>query len=144
MPTIRLRSLLFFFFSAGLAFSSCTEKEDSEPQKITATSQQLTAGSWRLEEINQNGKVTSSGANIKDRYSLSFRADGTYTQTLLADNSTYVGTWMLMNDNSVLHYTDHKGAKSEYKLTGVKPNELRYSYTNKTNQQEELVFSAQP
>ncbi|MFD2717648.1 lipocalin family protein [Hymenobacter monticola] len=146
MFTLRLRNWLFLSAFAGLALGSCSKKDDAQPVTPTsATTQQLaTSGSWRLDEITQNSQVSSSGAGIKDRYSLKFRADGTYSQTLLADNTTYNGTWMLMSNNTVLDFTDHKGANSEYTISSVSGTALRYRFTNKTNQTEELGFSAQP
>jgi hypothetical protein len=145
MLTLRLRYWLFFFVFASLALGSCSKKDDAQPVAPSATTQQLaTSGSWRLDEIKQNSQVSSSGAGIKDRYSLKFRADGTYTQTLLADNTTYNGTWMLMSNNTVLHFVDHKGASSDYTISGVSATSLRYSFTNKSSQTEELGFSAQP
>jgi hypothetical protein len=125
-----------------VALSSCT-KEPAAPAAATA-SQQLTTGSWRLDEIRQAGQVSSSGPNIKDRYSLTFRPDGTYTQKLLADNTAYQGTAWSLTGTSMLHLTDHKGAQATYTLLRLTPQELRYHFTNKANQTEEHVFSAQP
>ncbi|MBF9140163.1 lipocalin-like domain-containing protein [Hymenobacter properus] len=145
MFTFRLRNWLALSVFAASALGSCSKKDDSKPVAASATTQQLaTNGSWRLDEITQNSQVSSSGAGIKDRYSLKFRSDGTYTQNLLADNTTYNGTWMLMSNNTVLHFVDHKGANSEYTISSVSGNSLRYRFTNKSNQTEELGFSAQP
>lgn len=142
MPVFRLRILLFLFAFIGLSLTSCKKEEDAQPQP--SSTQQLTSGSWRLDQIKQNGQVTSSGGGIKDQYSLTFRSDGTYTQKLLADNTTYNGTWMLMSNNTVLHLVDHKGTHHEYTLVGLTASELRYSFTNKDGQTEERLFSAQP
>ena len=140
----RLPLLTLALALSGLSLSSCS-KDDPQPQTtITAQQQQLTTGSWRLDQIKEAGQVTSAGSNIKDQYSLTFRPDGTYTQKLLADNTTYTGTWMLMSNNTILHFVDHKGATSEYTLASLTAAELRYVFTNKTNQVEEHTFSAQP
>jgi hypothetical protein len=144
ISTFRPSLFLLLFGLAGLSVASCSKKDDPTPQAQSATSQQLTTGSWRLDEIRQSGQVASSGTGIKDRYSLQFKSDGTYTQKLLADNTTYNGTWALQNNNTTLHFTDQKGANNDYALTSLKATELRYSYTNKSSQTEELVFSAQP
>ncbi|MCC3153959.1 lipocalin family protein [Hymenobacter sp. BT770] len=144
ISTFRAPLFLLLFGLAGLSLSSCSKKDAPTAQTQTSSSQQITTGSWRLDEIRQNGQVASSGTGIKDRYSLTFRADGTYTQKLLADNTTYNGTWALNNNNTVLHFTDQKGASTDYTLTSLKATELRYSFTNKSSQTEELVFSAQP
>ncbi|WP_375417376.1 lipocalin family protein [uncultured Hymenobacter sp.] len=105
----------------------------------------LRTGTWRLDQIRQNGQTISSGANIKDRYSLTFHRDGTYSQKLLADNTTFTGaSWMLMSNDTMLHLTDHKGTESQYKVESLTSSELRYSFTNKDSQLEERVFSAQP
>ena len=70
---------------AGLSLAGC-KKEDPKPTTtLTAQQQQLSTGSWRLDEIKQAGQVASSGSTIKDRYALTFRANGTYTQKVLAD-----------------------------------------------------------
>ena len=130
---------------AAPALSSCS-KSDHGPHAATASpqQQQLTTGNWRLDQIKEAGQVTSSGAGIQDQYSLTFHADGSYTQKLLADNTTYNGTWMLMSNNTVLHLTDHKGDSNQYTLASLTATELRYAFTNKTGQAEERTFSAQP
>ncbi|GAB3654481.1 hypothetical protein GCM10027594_28140 [Hymenobacter agri] len=128
-----------------LSLGSCKKDSPAMPAPTALSpSQQLTTGSWRLDQIKEAGQVTSSGANIKDQYSLTFRTDGTYTQKLLADNTTYLGTWMLMNNNMVLHLTDNKGASNEYTVANLSPTELRYTFLNKNNTTEERTFSAQP
>ncbi len=130
---------------ATVSLGSCKKDSGTTPQPTTLTAtQQLTTGSWRLDQIKQNGQVTGTGAAIKDQYSLTFRPDGTYTQKLLADNTTYAGTYVLMNNNTMLHLMDAKGSSSEYILATLSATELRYTYTNKTNQLEERTFSAQP
>ena len=144
MTMFRLPLLTLALALSGLSLASCS-KNDPEPQTtITASPQQLATGSWRLDQIKEAGQVTSAGAAIKDQYSLTFRPDGTYTQKLLADNTTYNGTWMLMSNNSVLHLTDHKGDSNQYTLASLTATELRYIFTNKTGQVEERTFSAQP
>ena len=145
MFSFRLRVLLCALVLAGPALSSCSSDDnDPAPAVQPVAAQQLTVGSWRLEEIRKNGQMTSSGSGIKDRYSLAFRTDATYTQKLLADNTTYNGTWMLMSNNTMLHLTDHKGANTEYKLASLTTTELRYNFVNKDGQTEELFFAAQP
>ena len=126
-----------------LSLGSC-KKESAQPSTTLTQTQQLTTGSWRLDQIKEGGQITGTGAAIKDQYSLTFRTDGTYTQKILADNSTYPGTWMLMSTYTQLHLTDNKGASNEYTLTNFTANELRYTFTNKTGQLEERTFSAQP
>jgi hypothetical protein len=145
MFTFRLPFLALTLALAAPALSSCS-KSDHGPHAATASQQQqqLTTGSWRLDQIKEAGQITSSGAGIKDQYSLTFRADGSYTQKLLADNTTYNGTWMLMSNNTVLHLTDHKGDSNQYTLASLTATGLRYAFTNKTGQAEERTFSAQP
>ena len=141
------RTPLFLLFAglASLNLGSCSKKDEPAPQTTQGTpAQQITTGSWRLDEIRQNGQVTSSGTGIKDRYSLTFRSDGAYTQKLLADNTTYTGTWALKNNNAILHFTDHKSTNFDYTLVSLKATELRYSFTNNSGVSEERVFSAQP
>jgi hypothetical protein len=128
------------------SFSSCKKDSTTTPQPTTTntTQQQLTTGSWRLDQVKEAGQVTGSGANIKDQYSLTFRSDGTYTQKTLADNTAYPGTWMLMTNNTVLHLTDNKGTSTDYNVAALTTTELRYSFTNKNGVTEERTFSAQP
>ncbi|SFQ01345.1 lipocalin family protein [Hymenobacter arizonensis] len=144
MNFYRLRFFLILFLASGLALGSCQKNDDAQPQTQAVEAQHLTHGSWRLDQILQNGQVTSNGSGIKDRYSLKFRDDGTYLQIMLGTTTTYNGTWMLMSNNTVLHITDHKGDDKQYKLVALTASSLRYSFTNKTNQTEELVFAAQP
>lgn len=142
MPTFHPRFLLLLLAFIGLTFGSCKKSDETQPPK-TAT-QQLTTGSWRLDQVKQNGQTTGSGANIKDQYSLTFRPDGTYSQKLLSDNTTYQGkAWMLMSNDTVLHLTDQKGTEASYTVLSLTATELRYSFTNKDNQLEERIFSAQ-
>ena len=147
MTLFSLRTLSLAVAVASLSLASCSKDNDPQPTPTTAVAaqtQQLTTGNWRLDQIKEGGQVTSSGNGIKDQYSLTFRANGTYTQKLLADNSTYEGTWMLMNNNSVLHLVDHKGTSNQYTLSGFSATEMRYTFTNKNNVAEERIFSAQP
>ncbi len=92
----------------------------------------------------QGGQTTSAGAAIKDRYKLTFRNDGSYTQTLLSDNTTFTGVWMFMNSNTSLHIIDHKGDSHEYTITRLDNQQLRYGHPNKDNKLEEYVFSQVP
>ena len=128
-----------------ISLGSC--KKDSPdmpvPTTLTAT-QQLTTGSWRLDQVKEGGQVTGTGATIKDQSSLTFRADGSYTQKTLATSTTYPGTWMLMTNNTMLHLTDNKGTSTEYNVAALSATELRYSFTNKNGMTEERTFSAQP
>lgn len=144
MSTFRFRYLLLAVVLAGPTLTSCSSDDDPTPAVEAVSTKQLTVGSWRLEEIRKNGQMASSGSGIKDRYSLTFRTNATYTQKLLADNTTANGTWMLMSNNTVLHLTDQKGTTTEYKLASLTTTELRYNFLNKENQTEELVFVAQP
>jgi hypothetical protein len=143
MSTLRVRFpvflLVFAFF--GLALSSCQTDDDPTP---TISSQYLAVGSWRLDAIREAGQTVSSGTAIKDRYTFTFRPDGTYTQTLLDDGETFDGSWMLMGNNAILHFTDHKGDDHQYTLTSLTATELRYSWVNRDNVVEEYVFSPQP
>ena len=139
------RFTLFALALTTLGLGSCKKDPTPTPQPtaLTAT-QQLTTGSWRLDQITERGQVTGTGTSIKDQYSLTFRADGTYTQKVLANNTTYPGTWMLMNNNAMLHLTDSKGSSSEYVVAKLSATELRYSFINKDGFVEERLFSAQP
>ena len=141
MRLLRFSVLIWLVALMGLTLSSC-KKDDPKPE--TTPAQLLATGTWRLDAIQDNGQTTSSGTAIKDRFTLTFRADGTYTQDQFVNGDTYDGTWMLMNNNTVLHFTDHKGDDHQYALRSLTATELRYNYTNKDNILEEFVFSAQP
>jgi hypothetical protein len=142
----KLRTLAPVFallFGLLTLLSSCDENSDPEPTPEITPAALTASSSWRLDEISLNGQTSSSGATIKDRYTLNFRPGGSYTQTLLADSTAYVGTWMLMGSN-VLHFVDHKGDSHEYTLKGLTSQKLRYSWINKAGHTEEDLFSAQP
>jgi hypothetical protein len=142
MRKFHLPLLLSLTFATGLSLSSCKKDTPTFPTILTPK-EQLAVGSWRLDEFKQGGQV-STGNAIKDRYSLTFRADGTYTQKILADNTTYPGTWALVNDNTVLNLTDHKGTTNRYPLTALSATELSYIFITPSVQTEERKFSAQP
>ena len=128
-----------------ISLGSCKKDSGTTPQPTTLTAtQQLTTGSWRLDQVKEAGQVTGTGAGIKDQYSLTFRSDGTYTQKTLANGTTYPGTWMLMTNNTMLHLTDNKGTSTEYTVAALSATELRYSFTNKNSATEERMFTAQP
>lgn len=128
-----------------ISLGSCKKDSAPTPQPATLTAtQQLTTGSWRLDQVKEAGQVTGTGANIKDQYSLAFRSDGSYTQKTLTTSTNYPGTWMLMTNNTMLHLTDNKGTSNEYIVTNISAAELRYSFTNKNGVTEERTFSAQP
>lgn len=141
----KLRYPIFALALLTLSLGSCKKDSTTTPQPTaTAATQQLTTGSWRLDQIKEAGQVTGTGAAIKDQYSLTFRTDGTYTQKLVADGTTYPGTWMLMTNNTILHLTDYKGTSNDYTVAALTATELRYTFTNKTGAVEERTFSAQP
>ncbi|SHL51136.1 lipocalin family protein [Hymenobacter psychrotolerans] len=133
--------MLWLVAVLSLTLAGC-KKDDAKP--VATLSQLLATGVWRLDSIEANGRTTSSGTGIKDRYTLTFRPDGTYTQDQFVNGDTYNGTWMLMNNNTLLHFTDHKGDDHEYTLMNLTESELRYRWTNKDNELEDFVFSAQP
>ena len=143
-----MNSFRYTFLALALttiSLGSCKKDPTPTPQPtILTASQQLTTGSWRLDQIKEGSQVTGTGSGIKDRYSLTFRADGTFTQKILADNSTYPGTWMLMNNNALLHLTDNKGASNDYLVANLSATELRYNFINKNGANEERTFTAQP
>ena len=143
MNSFRYTLLALALTTIGL--SSCKKDPTPTPQPITVTAtQQLTIGSWRLDQVKEGGQVTGSGATIKDQYSLTFRADGSYTQKILATGTTYPGTWLLMSNNAMLHLTDNKGTSTDYAVAALSTTELRYFFTNRTGATEERTFSAQP
>jgi hypothetical protein len=95
---------------------------------------------WWLQEVVVADQITR-GADIKDRYTMRFQSDGTYTQTILTTGTEYQGKYRLMGaDNRTLHLTDHKGDAQEYTLEGGGSENLTYSRKNKAGQREILSF----
>jgi len=126
--------------------TSCQQETDCgctplprEPITAAALTQ---VNTWWLDEVSSAGQITRTGA-IKDRYSMQFKSDGTYVQTLLTDDTRYAGTWMLMgNNNRTLHLTDHKGSNQEYTVEGAGTENLFYWRTDKTGQTESFSFTS--
>jgi hypothetical protein len=142
---ISFRYTLLALALTAISLGSCKKDSPATPQPTTlVTAQQLTTGSWRLDQVKENGQVTGTGAGIKDQYSLTFRSDGSYTQKILTSGTTYPGTWLLQTNNTVLQLTDNKGTSTAYTMAALSATELRYSFTNKTGATEERTFSAQP
>ena len=142
---ISFRYTLLALALTTISLGSCKKDSPTMPQPTAvATTQQLTTGSWRLDQVKENGQVTGTGAGIKDQYSLTFRSDGSYTQKILTGGTTYPGTWLLQTNNTVLQLTDNKGTSTAYTVAALSATELRYSFTNKPGATEERTFSAQP
>ncbi|RPD45339.1 hypothetical protein DNI29_18315 [Hymenobacter sediminis] len=140
--------LLTLSLVTGVITSSCNLLESHDckcapPPKEPVTPAALSkVDTWYLNEVNSGGQLTRTNA-IKDRYSIQFRTDGTYVQTLLADGTAYNGTWMLMGaDNRILHLTDHKGAAQEYSVEGVSAESLFYGRLDKAGQLESYLFKS--
>ena len=130
----------------GLLLSSCDNQKCgcAPPPRPPVTVAALTSvAPWWLQEVTQGGQTTYD-THIKDRYSLRLRLDGTYTQTLLSDDSTaYNGTWLLMGaENRTLHLTDHKGAAQEYTVGDVSDKALYLYRPDKNGQPESYLFKA--
>ncbi|AHJ96699.1 hypothetical protein [Hymenobacter swuensis] len=147
MRNLFTRTVLFaLFLATPAALTSCQDPIDcgcTPPPVEPVTSAALTRiATWWLNEASNAGQTTSTDA-IKDRYSMQFKPDGTYTQTMLADGTTYAGAWMLMGtDNRILHLTDHKGAAQEYNVDGVNADKLVYRRAGKNNQSDIFSFGA--
>jgi hypothetical protein len=110
------------------------------PQQPYTTAMLTRTDTWWLQEVVVADQITR-GAAIKDRFSLRFHTDGTYSKILLADGTEYIGTYMLMGtDNRTLHLTDHKGDAQDYTLLGGGPENLTYSQLNKAGQREVYGF----
>ncbi|GAB3227083.1 hypothetical protein GCM10027346_10060 [Hymenobacter seoulensis] len=146
---IRISSLLvMLLLSAGFGLSSCEVFSEPkcgctppppEPIKAAALSQVST---WWLYEHKVGDQFAREDA-IKDRFSMQFRADGTYTQTMLSDGTDYEGTWMLMGtDNRTLHLTDHKGSTQEFMMATAGTVMLAYYRQDKNNQTEYYSFKS--
>jgi hypothetical protein len=114
-------TLIVLLVLAGLV-TSCEKACGCSPMPPIGVSDAELLRTWRLDEISQSGKVTSSGAAIKDRYTLTFQAQGSYTQKLLPTGDEFIGTWKLTNSGHTLDLIDHKGAPQTYEIRGNKPS----------------------
>ncbi|RSK36320.1 hypothetical protein [Hymenobacter metallilatus] len=144
--TLRFARLLACSALLALGAAGTTSCEKSTcgctppPREPVTTAAFTSVTVWWLNEVSSGGQLTSAEA-IKDRYSMQFKPDGTYVQTLLADGTTYRGTWMLMGtDNRTLHLTDHKGTAQEYTVESVTTAKLVYGHPAKHNQPEMYSF----
>lgn len=139
------RPLILFavFFSTFFMVGSCDNTScGCDPAPVSSVITAQIAQKWRLDEVYRNNQLASSGTNIKDRYTLQLRADGSSTQTLLADNTTHNGTWKINESTMLLTLTDHKNTVQDYVVGKVSNQELRYSWINKSGEAEELRFTS--
>ncbi|WP_460620821.1 lipocalin family protein [Hymenobacter tenuis] len=139
----RFHSLVsVFLLMLVTALSSCQKDTETPAPTSSVTAAQLVQ-KWQLDEVYINNQLSASGTNIKDRYTIQFRADGTYVQTMLADNTTYAGTWKLEEGTVVtLKLTDHKGDLQQYVVGAVSNQVLRYARVNSKAETEELRFTS--
>ncbi|SNC67036.1 hypothetical protein SAMN06265337_1813 [Hymenobacter gelipurpurascens] len=140
--------LLLVLFTGLVSSCSLIDRPDCgcvpPPRQPVTTASLTSTDTWYLQEATVSGKTTKT-ADLKDRYSMHFGTTGTYTQTLLADGTTYEGTWMLMGtDNRTLHLADHKGEAQEYTVEGAGPESLVYGRMGKTGQYDYFAFSPKP
>lgn len=134
-------SLFLFFLCLFGLVGSCDNTSCGCDPIPPITAAQL-AYKWRLDEIRIGDQITSSSAAIKDRYTIEFRPDGGYTQTLLADGTTFDGTWKTEgNGNRELRLIDHKKAPHNYRLSLATSTELRYGYVNNDGKHEDYLFT---
>ncbi|RSK36321.1 hypothetical protein [Hymenobacter metallilatus] len=139
------RPLILFavFFSTFFMVGSCDNTScGCDPVPVPSVVMAQMAQKWRLDEVYLNNQLAGSGSTIKDRYTIQLRADGTYVQTLLADGTTYNGTWKLEESNMLLNLVDHKGAAQDYTVGRVSNQELRYAWVNKSGETEERRFTS--
>ncbi|MCA8831164.1 hypothetical protein [Hymenobacter pini] len=147
MRNLFTRNALFALLLAGPATLTSCEKEPycgcTPPPVEPVTSASLTrVNTWWLNELSSGSQISRS-TDIKDRFSLQFQPDGSYTQTLLADGTTFNGTWMLMGaNNRTLHFTDHKGDAQEYTIEGAGTETMVYSRKGKDGQTIVYAFGA--
>lgn len=105
---------------------------------------------WKLNQTWTGDQQTATGAQIKDQYTLELRPQGGYTQTILATNDAYAGTWRLTDSGHSLVLTDHKGDAHTYSVDGAwphggtQPEQLLLYSQNKDQVREKLVFDLQP
>jgi hypothetical protein len=142
---MRRSSILFLFFLClfGVVGSCDNTSCGCDPIPPITTSQ--LAYKWRLDEIRIANQITSSSAGIKDRFTIEFRPDGSYTQTLLADGTTFDGTWKIAGSgNRELRLIDHKKAPHDYRLSLATSTELRYGTINSGGKNEDYLFTRVP
>lgn len=112
--------LVFFLLLLTGLLASCEPECDCSAPPGFSEAQLL--HTWRLDEVGSTGQVISSGEAIKDRYTLTFKTQGIYTQKILATGDEFQGMWELTNSGHTLELTDHKGTISTYGLQGSWPN----------------------
>jgi hypothetical protein len=135
----------------GTLLTSCNGEEVkpgkcgcAPPPMEPVTTAQL-VHTWQLEQFGVTGSPAVQGDAIKDRYQIKFAADGRYTQFLLADSTTYEGTWKLMGtDNRTLHLTDHKGVAQDYTMQGINTQVMLYGRSSKESKYELYTFKLIP
>ncbi|RSK43197.1 lipocalin-like domain-containing protein [Hymenobacter rigui] len=136
----------FSFVVLGLlavsGISSSCSKDDVKPAATTSVVTAQMAQKWRLDDVYLNNQPAGSGSAIKDRYTIQFKADGTYVQTLMADGTTFNGTWKLDESKMLLNLVDHKGTAQDYNVGKVSNQELRYAWVNKSGETEERRFTS--
>jgi hypothetical protein len=143
-----MHSRSFILLSVLAASLSSCQKDDkpSDPTPIvepSSTDAQMVK-KWRLDEVHSSGQMVA-GENIKDRHTMEFRADGTYSQTLLKDGTVFTGTWKLKQKATVLHISDHKKDQQDYTVTLLTDKELRYTRDDKkSNTTTEMRFTPVP
>ncbi|HEX8426833.1 hypothetical protein [Hymenobacter sp.] len=112
--------LLLLLLLAGMLTACNNQDCGCVPPPGLADSQLL--HTWQLDKILGDGQVISSGNDIKDRYTLAFKAQHIYTQTILATGTEFNGTWKLTSAGHSLELTDHKGDIQTYSINGSWPN----------------------
>lgn len=135
---------LFVVLALAGLLSSCQQEEKSADPAPTVSASSLDAQlvkKWRLDEVQAGGQM-AAGDNVKDRHTMEFRADGTYSQTLLKDGTVFNGTWKLEQKGTLLRTIDHKKAPHEYTITLLNNQELRYSKVINPGETVELRYTS--
>ena len=137
--------LVFLLLMAGCEPTAC----GCDPVAPGFSESQLLY-TWRLDEISSADQVTSRAEAIKDRYTLTFKTQGTYTQKILATGDEFQGSWELINSGHNLKLTDHKGDIQTYDLQGSWPNggnqpeQISLNRENKDKVWEAFIFTRMP
>lgn len=110
---MRGRTLLLRYFAVAiftLLFFACNQKENKE----------LLVGNWQFNNIKYEKEISpelqpmidAQIASLRQSYSVTFRADGTYRSSSLKETKTENGTWTLSDDGKLLENKTENGTQA--------------------------------
>jgi hypothetical protein len=122
------------FMAAFVAFASCKKEETPAPP----TKKEMLTKTWKIQSLTANGQQMPDSFFVNSR--LTFKADGTYTETDGSDTDT--GTWEFTdNDTKILM---DKGTSDEQSadILELSSSKLRMKETEDTDTYEMTLIPA--